>query len=97
MPATCPHCNAELGLFKSTVVCPFCGTNMQIPKDGEQLTGGGFWKVRVALALVVPVVAFILNVDRFLVLLLVPASLLVGFAVYAAWDRVWAELGAKRA
>jgi len=86
MPTACPHCNAELGLFKSTVVCPFCGTNMQLSKDDQQLTGSGFWKVRIALALLVPLIAFIFNMDRFLVLILIPASLLVVFAGHAAWD-----------
>jgi len=86
----CPHCNAELGWF--IVVCPFCGTNVQLSKqdekEDESITGIGFLQVRVAVALVVAVVALVLKVDRFIVLLLIPTTVVVGLAGQAAWDRI---------
>ena len=90
MPATCPHCNAELGWF--IVVCPYCGTNVQLSKEStkedQPVTGGGSWKMRLAgaLAVAVGVIGTILKIDRSVVLLSVWASLLAAFAGYAAWD-----------
>jgi len=87
MARTCPHCNANLGLFKSTLVCPFCGTSIQHSKEDEGLMGSGSWKLKVAaLALVAPLVALIFNLDHLLVLMLIPASLMMGFAGHAAWE-----------
>jgi len=85
----CPQCYAELGWY--IVVCPHCGTNVQIPKDSSKeksrLTSSEQWKIGLAgaLAVAVGVVGNILKIDRSVVLLLVWASLLVASAGYAAW------------
>jgi hypothetical protein len=74
-------------LFKSTLVCPFCGTNIQHSREDERLTGSGLWKLKVAgLALLAPLVALIFNVDHLLVIMLIPASLTMAFAGHAAWE-----------
>ena len=87
MAGTCPHCNANLGLFKSTLVCPFCGTKIQRFNEDERLTGSGLWKLKVAaLALLAPLVALIFNLDHLFVLILIPASLMMAFAGHAAWE-----------
>ena len=88
----CPQCYAELGWY--IVVCPHCGSNVQPSKEDEpadeSITGSESWTIGLAVAfavgLAVAVVATILKIDRFLVLLLFWASVLVALAAgYAAW------------
>jgi len=86
----CPQCYAELGWY--IVVCPHCGSNVQPSKEDEpadeSAAGSEAWKMwlPVAFGLAVAVVATILKIDRFLVLLLFWASVLVALAAgYAAW------------
>jgi len=86
----CPQCYRELGWY--IVVCPHCGTNVQLSNDSskkdEPVTSSEQWSIRLAgaLAVAVGIVGTILKIDRTVVLLLVWASLLVASAGYAAWE-----------